>query len=148
MTLAYRVATTEDVSMLARMNQELTEDEGHSNRFQPESWFAERMGGFLAAEYTAIIFELSNEPVAYALYRPHADRDDSLYLRQLYVTRDKRRQGIGRAAMRLLREEIWPPDKRITVEALSGNANARAFYSAVGFSEYCIEYELEPPAES
>jgi GNAT superfamily N-acetyltransferase len=144
MKLSHRKATIDDVPLLAQMNRELTEDEGHRNRFRALSWFAKRMEGFLSGEYSATIFELHGRPVAYALYRPHVDRKDSLYLRQLYVARAMRRQGIGRQAIRLLREEIWPPGNRITVEALAGNASARAFYAAVGFTEYCIELELEP----
>ncbi len=44
--------------------------------------------------------------------------------------------------MRILKEEIWPKDKRITVGVLVGNEVARAFYEAVGFKPYSIELEI------
>ena len=49
--LDYRVATLDDVSTLAKMNRELTEDEKHRNRLKPDSWFEERMRGFLTGKY-------------------------------------------------------------------------------------------------
>ena len=44
--------------------------------------------------------------------------------------------------MRVLREEIWPKDRRITVGALVGNEAAQAFYEAAGFRPYSIELEI------
>jgi len=41
-----------------------------------------------------------------------------------------------------LQQEIWPPDKRLTVEVLVGNQAARGFYEAVGFREYSVELEI------
>lgn len=105
------------------------------------------MGSFLTGDYTAVIFEQHGEAVAYALYRDHPDRDDSLYLRQIFVHRNKRRQGVGRSALRILRDEIWPQDKRIAVEVLVGNHAARQFYDAIGFRPYCVELEMAPAAE-
>ena len=47
-----------------------------------------------------------------------------------------------------LREQIWPADKRITVEVLVGNRVAREFYGTVGFRPYCMELEMPPAAET
>ena len=141
MRLTSRVATLDDLPLLARLNHQLTVDEKHANQARPLPWFAQRMAGFLAAEYTAILFAEGDETVADALYRPHAERDDTLYLRQLYVKRGRRRQGVGREAVRLLREKIWPHGKRVTVEVLAANAAARAFWGALGFTEHSLELE-------
>ena len=100
------------------------------------------MRGFLTEGYSAVLFELEGEVVAYALYADHPDHSDTIYLRQIFVDRTHRRQGIGREAIRLLLEEIWPQDKRLTVEVLVGNQVARAFYKAVGFREYSLELEI------
>jgi len=143
----YRIASLDDVPLLARMNRQLVEDEHHRNRFRSDAWLEERMRGFLAAEYTAVVFELDGEAVGYALYRVHPDHDDTLYLRQIFVHRERRGQGIGREVVRILRNEIWPQDKRITVEVLVGNQVARQFYDAVGFRPYCVELEM-PPADT
>ncbi len=138
----YRFATLDDIPLLAKMNRQLVEDEQHRNRFKSEEWFAERMRGFLAGEYHAVLFELDEQVVGYALYRNHPEHGDTIYLRQIFVNRAHRRQGIGKAALRLLKEEILPPDKRLTVEVLVGNQAARDFYRAAGFREYALELEM------
>jgi ribosomal protein S18 acetylase RimI-like enzyme len=137
--MRYRFATLDDVPLLARLNRQLVEDEQHRNRFQPDAWFEERMRGFLTGGYQAVLFEIDGEVVAYALYADHAEHSDTLYLRHIFVDRARRRQGIGREAMRLLKEEIRPPDKRLTVEVLAGNQVAQSFFKSVGFREYSLE---------
>lgn len=64
------------------------------------------MGGV----YTAIIFAQRTVPVAYALFRTDGD---VIYLRQFFVDRQHRAQGIGRQAMYLLQTTVWPPTARI-----------------------------------
>jgi ribosomal protein S18 acetylase RimI-like enzyme len=140
--MRYRFATLDDVPILTRLNRQLVEDEQHRNRFKSDAWFEERMRGFLTGRYRAVLFELEGEIVAYALYTGHPDHSDTIYLRQIFVDRARRRQGIGREAMRVLREEIWPRDKRVTVEVLVSNKVAHAFYKATGFREYSIELEI------
>ena len=140
--MKYRLATLDDVDTLARMNRQLIEDEKHRNRFKSDAWLEDRMRGFLTGGYEAVLFEQAGQVVAYALYTQHPEHDDTIYLRQIFVDRQLRRQGIGREAMRLLKEEIWPKDKRLTVEVLVGNHVAQAFYEAVGFRPYCFELEI------
>lgn len=140
--MEYRFATIDDVPILSRMNRQLTEDEQHRNRFKSDAWFEERMRGFLTGGYKAVLFEIAGEIVAYALYTDHPDHSDTIYLRQIFVNRSRRRQGIGREAMQILNEKIWPRDKRLTVEVLAGNEAALAFYKAVGFREYSLELEM------
>jgi GNAT superfamily N-acetyltransferase len=138
----FRFAAAEDAPLLARMNRQLTEDEGHRNQFQTERWFEDRMRGFLEGGYRAVLFEREGRTAAYALYAEQSEQPDTIYLRQIFVERSCRRQGVGREAMRILLEEIWPPEKRITVGALQGNQTAIEFYRAVGFQPYSIEMEL------
>jgi ribosomal protein S18 acetylase RimI-like enzyme len=138
----YRFATTEDVPQLARMNRELTEDENHHNRSRPLSWFEQRMEGFLTGDYRAVLFEREGRTLAYALYTEQTEHADSVYLRQIFVVRSCRRQGVGRGAMQILLEKIWPKEKRITVGVLSGNQGAIDFYRAIGFQAYSIEMEI------
>jgi ribosomal protein S18 acetylase RimI-like enzyme len=140
--MRYRFATLDDVSILSRMNRQLVEDEQHRNRFKSDTWFEERMRGFLTGGYKAVLFELEGRIVAYALYIDHPDHSDTIYLRQVFVDRACRREGIGREAMRVLKDEIWPQDKRLTVEVLVSNKVAQAFYKAVGFREYSLELEI------
>jgi ribosomal protein S18 acetylase RimI-like enzyme len=139
--MEWRHATTQDVPVLAEFNHQLIADEGHRNPMNVDQ-LAQRMVDWLNSEYTAVLFLDSDEVVAYALFRPH--ELDRVYLRQLFVVRHRRRQGLGRQAMRLLREEIIPPTKPIILEVLATNAPGRAFWSAAGFREYAITLELPP----
>ena len=141
--MKYRYATLEDTPILAVMNKQLTEDEQHRNRFNSEQWFKDRMAQFLNGDYTAVLFE-KESVVAYALYRNHPEHEDTIYLRQIFVSRDYRRQGIGSEVMNILKNEIWPKENRLTVEVLSQNEVARNFYQSVGYKEYCLELEIKP----
>ena len=140
--MKYRFATLDDVPLLTRMNRQLVEDEQHRNRFKSDEWFEERMRGFITGEYTAVLFEMKDIVVAYALYRNHPEHSDTIYLRQIFVDRAHRKQGIGKEMICLLKEEILPPDKRLTVDVLVGNQAAREFYRAAGFQEYSLELEI------
>ncbi|HUJ71647.1 MAG TPA: GNAT family N-acetyltransferase, partial [Verrucomicrobiae bacterium] len=92
-------------------------------------------------EYAAILFEDGGEVVAYALYR---EQPEEIYLRQLFVVRQRRREGLGKQAMHLLRSEIWPKTKRLTVEVLVANTAAVAFWRAVGYRDYSLQLEIVP----
>jgi GNAT superfamily N-acetyltransferase len=102
---------------------------------------SERMRGWLGGEYKAVLFGPASEPLAYALYREEAN---GIYLRQLFVRRDRRREGIGRAAMDILRSQVWPPGKRLTVEVLTANTRAVAFWHAMGYQDYALTLEIMP----
>jgi len=65
-------------------------------------------------------------------------------LRHFFVDRGYRRQGLGREAIRLLQSELWPRDKRWTVQVLTGNAPAVAFWRAVGYTDTCLTLEMLP----
>ena len=99
------------------------------------------MKGWLGGEYQAVIFGPKAEPVAYALYR---ETESEVYLRQLFVRRDRRREGIGREAMDILREQLWPRHKRLTVEVLTANGPAVAFWRSLGYRDYCLTLEIMP----
>jgi GNAT superfamily N-acetyltransferase len=138
----YRRAAAADCAHLAVLNHRLIADEGHRNRMTVVE-LEERMRGWLARDYVAILFD-DGEEAAYALYR---EQPEEIYLRQLYVLPERRRQGIGRQALALLRTEIWPRTKRLTVDVLTGNQPALSFWRAVGYRDYCLTLELLPPEE-
>lgn len=100
-----------------------------------------RMRDWIQSEYTAVIFEKEQEPVAYALYR---EGDSEVYLRQLFVRRDCRRQGIGREAVTILRSKLWPLGKRYTVEVLTANSPAVEFWRSLGYRDYSLMLEITP----
>jgi ribosomal protein S18 acetylase RimI-like enzyme len=140
--MKHRFAMLKDAPLLARMNRQLVEDECHRNRLQSDSWLEKRMRGFLTGEYRAVLFELDGRTVAYVLYTDRTEHADTIYLRQIFVDRTCRRKGVGREVMRILLEEIWPADKRITVGVLEDNKAAIDFYKASGFRTYAIELEF------
>jgi GNAT superfamily N-acetyltransferase len=100
----------------------------------------ERMKQWLRGEYQAIVF-LEDEPVGYALYKKTCE---SIYLRQFFVQRGRRRSGIGRAAFAILRRQIWPPDVRLTVDVLFRNSGGIAFWRSLGYQDYCLTLEIMP----
>ena len=129
----FRQAVLSDCALLAELNHQLLQDEGHRNRFMTVPQLEERMRGWLSTEYRAVIFEEGGHVVAHAVYR---EQPDQIYLRQLFVIRDRRRQGLGRRAVQILRTDIWPKDKRLTVDVLLHNTAAIAFWRAVGYKDY------------
>jgi predicted acetyltransferase len=138
----YRRATENDCSLLAELNHQLIRDEGHRNRMTvPE--LEQRMKDWIAEEYSAVLFEVDDSVIAYALYR---EQPEEIYLRQLFVIRQQRRKGIGRQAMEILRSKIWPKSKRLTVEVLVQNKAAVAFWRTMGFQDYCLALEIMPTA--
>ena len=138
--LGFWTATPNDCHLLAELNHQLIGDEGHRNPMTVPQ-LEERMRSFLEGDYSAIVFEQRGEVVAYALY---LDRPEEVYLRHLFVVRHRRRQGIGRRAVEILRREIWPKTKRLTVEALVGNQAGVAFWRAVGYTDYALTLEIMP----
>lgn len=138
--MTFRRATLEDCGLLAELNHQLIRDEGHRNPMTvPE--LEQRMKDWLTSEYAAVICEDGPEVVAYALYR---EQPEEIYLRELFVVRNRRRQGIGRQAFEILRSKIWPNNKRLTVEVLVQNTAAVAFWRAVGYKDYCLTLEIMP----
>ena len=102
---------------------------------------AQRMRGWLAGEYRAVIYEDNHEIVAYALFR---EDSSEIYLRQLFVVRHRRGQGIGRRAVEILRSHMWPQNKRLTVEVLVANLRALNFWRSVGYADYSLSLEILP----
>ena len=138
--MTFRLATLDDCALLARLNHQLIQDEGHRNRMTVAQ-LEERMHGWLKGEYRAVIYQDNGEVAGYALFREKAEE---IYLRQLFIVRHRRGQGLGRQAVQILRSEIWPATKRLTVDVLVKNERALAFWRAVGYSDYCLTLEILP----
>jgi GNAT superfamily N-acetyltransferase len=139
--MRYRVATAEDSAALAELNCQLIRDEGHRNPMTTAQ-LEERMRGWLTSgEYRAVLFEEGNEVVAYALFR---EAEAEVYLRQFFVVRHRRREGIGRRAMGELFSNLWPRHKRLTVSVLVKNAIGVAFWRAMGYTDYGLTLEIMP----
>ena len=138
--MTFRRATLDDCAVLAELNHQLIRDEGHRNPMTVQE-LEQRMKGWQASDYAAMLFENDAEVVAYALY---CEEPAEIYLRQLFVVRNRRRQGIGRQAMEILHTRIWPKHKRLTVEVLVRNTAAITFWRAVGYQDYSLTLEILP----
>jgi len=139
--LTHRRATPADCRLLGALNVQLIQDEGHRNPMT-EPQLVKRMRDWLRrGEYAGELFEEDGEVVAYALYR---ELPDEIYLRHLFVVRPRRRQGIGRRAMRMLMDQVWPRGKRLVVEVLCANAAGAVFWKAMGYREYSLCLEIMP----
>ncbi|MET0334625.1 MAG: GNAT family N-acetyltransferase [Rhizobacter sp.] len=138
--LRFRLATATDAEVLGRLNHQLIRDEGHRNPMSVDA-LGERMRSWLCDDgYEALLGFDGDELVAYVLWR---DEPDCVYLRQIFVHRDHRRQGTARHLM-LSVFERWP-DKRLTVDVLAGNARALAFWRRMGYRDYAVALERLPP---
>ena len=141
--IRFRAATLADAGLLGRLNHQLIRDEGHRNPMSADE-LVERMRGWLVDEgYEALLGYDGDEVVAYVLWR---DQPDSIYLRQIFVQRDYRRQGAARHLMLTLFQR-WP-DKRLTVDVLAGNARALAFWRRMGYRDYAVMLERLPQDET
>jgi len=136
----WRRAGPKDVPLLAALNHQLIQDERHRNPMTVPQ-LEERMRNWLHENYTAMIFEDASGVVAYALYR---EQPEEIYLRHFFVVRHRRRQGLGRRAIHLLFTDVWPTNKRLTVNVLTANTSGIAFWRSVGFVDYCLTLEIVP----
>ena len=121
--MEYHFATDGDLDLLAEWNLQLIRDEGHRNRMSVAD-LRVRMQEWLAGEYKAVVFSADGKPVAYADYR---ENEHEVYLRQLFVARDVRRRGIGRTAVGILREKVWPAHEAAGGRGLDGESGGREF---------------------
>lgn len=140
-TLQFRIATANDVQLLAQLNASLIQDEGHRNPMSlPE--LAERMQRWIEQEYRAVLFERNGTTVAYALFCIGDQFGERfIFLRQFFVHHAFRRQGIGREAFHLLSTEVLPSGMRVILDVLFDNAAGRAFWHAMGFKEQSLTLE-------
>lgn len=138
--MKYRTASADDAALLAKLNHQLIREEGHRNRMTVPQLEA-RMRRWLAIGYVAVIFEDGSGVVAYAVY---VEDDHQVYLRHFFVVPRRRRAGLGREAIRVLREELWSRDKRLVVEVLWHNERGVEFWRAMGFREYSLALEILP----
>ena len=138
--MTFRPATIDDCSLLAELNHQLIRDEGHRNRMTVAE-LEQRMRGWLASEYRAVLYQDGGEVIAYALFR---EQPEEIYLRHLFVVRHRRSQGIGRRAVEILRSQVWPKTKRLTVDVLVANERGVAFWREVGYTDYCLSLEILP----
>jgi len=141
--MLYRAASVEDCPKLAALNAQLIQDEGHRNPMTIAQLEDRMRAWLLSGEYQALLWEDNAEGVAYALFR---DTATAVYLRQFFVVRHRRREGIGRQAIEALCTQVWSCHKRWTVSVLVQNAPEVAFWRTMGYTDYTLTLEIMPQA--
>lgn len=131
-------ATELDLDKLAKMNRQLIEDEGRRNKMSVLE-LRERMAVWLQHEYHAAMLYHGDEVVGYVLWR---DDGGLIYIRQFFVDRELRRNGLGKEFFAKARQDLWH-GKYIRLEVLVGNESGKKFWRAVGFKDYAITFELQ-----
>jgi len=139
--MEYRLAGEADVPLLARLNQQLIQDEGHPNPMSVAE-LENRMRAWLVRPYSAVLFLDQGSVVGYALYRTD---NAGVFLRQFFICRGERRKGHGRAAVELMLGRVWPAGSTVTLEALWANRVAIDFWHALGFNDYALTLRRRLP---
>lgn len=139
-TLRIDKAKSTDVDLLAQLNRQLDEDEPYAYP-QPLPALAERMRRWIdSGEYEVLLFRSGDQLIGYAVWR--AEDFDS-YLRHFFICRDRRGQGWGRAAVRLLCRDVFPKDRPVKLDTAVGNKRGIAFWRAMGFQDFNLGMELK-----
>lgn len=141
MSLTIILATTNDSRLLAQLNRSLIEDEGSRNPMSMEE-LERRMRLWLENRYKAVLFQVEDNVVGYCLYEERRDEYFSdnvvIYIRQFFIDRDKRGQGLGRDAFEQLTNEIFPRGSQVELDVLASNQGGQGFWQRLGFKSYYI----------
>lgn len=119
-------ANVDDVPILALMNKHLIEDEGSTNPMTLPQ-LEERMRGWVKyGEYSIILISMDNQPVGYTVYLQ--TEENTLHIRQFFIKRKYRRQGIGKTVIDLI-----AMNTNLTLDVLVTNPSGKAFWEKLGF---------------
>lgn len=138
--LDIRRCTPADFDVLAQMNRELIEDEGHRNPMSVLQ-LKERFRRFVTEDgYTVDLVLFGGEVAGFATHRYEPDDAEAsgmhVHLRQFYIARGKRRGGIGTSALELLIHARFKAGDRIFLDVLEANPGGKHFWSKTGFTPY------------
>ncbi|MBH5316832.1 GNAT family N-acetyltransferase [Paenibacillus sp. GSMTC-2017] len=146
MKLTLKLATEADISLLAKMNKQLIDDEGNSNPMNVEQ-LEVRMKVFLATDYLADIILLEDAIVGYALYR-FSDNDTNshckdVYIRQYFIVDRFRCKGYGIRGVELLKEQRFASIDILSVDVLAANHSGHQFWLKAGLQPYVINMKVK-----
>ena len=144
--LALHAATQADLPLLAEMNKRLIDDEGSRNPLTVNE-LRERMRGWLLTDWQIRLFSDEAENIiGYAVYQLRPDDYfpgmKIVYLRQLYIERDRRSRELGQQSLQLLIEREFREASVVVIEVLETNPRGHHFWSKTGFEPYCTIMRL------
>jgi GNAT superfamily N-acetyltransferase len=144
-SLLMRAADEMDLPLLAQMNKCLIEDEGSRNPMSVAE-LQDRMDKWLRGDWKIDLLIEENVVAGYVVYQFHQDEyapdKTMIYLRQMYIERDKRSRGLGSRALELLAQARFPADCTVVIDVLATNRRGAKFWSQVGFQPYCTTMHL------
>jgi len=135
--ITLRPASSADLDVLAIMNKQLIEDEKHDNPMSV-SELKQRMEGFIAGDYLALLGMEKDNIIGYALVNKNAK---PLYLRQFFIRREERRKGHGRRLFYSLLEYL--NTDTIDIEVLAWNETGKSFWESLQFGPRSIYMRYE-----
>lgn len=131
-------ASAKDALLLANMNHRLIRDEKHRNPMTVAQ-LSQRIRKWLRKDYKAFLFLKDEQVFGYCLF---GKTKDFVYIRQFYIERNKRRLGLGKNALDLMKRKVWKNGVRLRLDVLVDNKRAIAFWKVIGFKDYCLTMEL------
>jgi GNAT superfamily N-acetyltransferase len=140
--LTFRKAGEADMPLLAELNRQLQIDEEHRLRMELSELVPRMIRWCNEERYEAVLFERDGRVAGYALFRREPEH---IYLKQFFVCRELRRQGVGREAIEWLAANVWNSAPAVYLDVLVHNQRGIAFWQAVGFRDYCVTMERRPP---
>ncbi|MDQ2628197.1 MAG: GNAT family N-acetyltransferase [Actinomycetota bacterium] len=140
MKLTLRDATAADAPLLGAMNRQLADDERSRNPL-PAAALAARMEKWLGEGWRGVLVESeAQQVIGYALFQISADYYDpsipEVYVRQFFIARDFRRQGLGRKAFALVASTHFPAGANVLLDVLATNPAGQQFWHSLGFEPY------------
>ena len=150
-TIIVREHTADDFELLARMNRQLIDDEGHRSPKTVEE-LKERFRRFVAKDgWSVDLLVLDEEVIGFATHRYEDDETAAsgraVHLRQFFIARHRRGGGIGRAALDELVRARFRPGERIFLHVIETNPGGKVFWSRTGFVPYGTIMETRVPED-
>jgi GNAT superfamily N-acetyltransferase len=140
-------ATVQDLSLLTQMNKELIEDEGSLNPMSIDQLEQRMLNWLTTDDWEVDLVLLAGGVIGYALYqfRVHSILADAeeVYLRQYFIRRRYRGNGIGLAGIQLLKDSRFEHVKTIVIDVLLSNPKGIRFWQKAGFFSYYMNMRLE-----
>jgi ribosomal protein S18 acetylase RimI-like enzyme len=144
--LAVRPATAADVPLLVELVDGLNASEGNQ-RGRFTAAIALRDGFGEQPEFGAVVAELDGHAVGYALFQPSYSTEwglRGLYMHDLYVVPEARRQGVGRALVAAVAARARAEQRRfVWWVSRSQNRGAQKLYAGLAnFSEPTLAHAI------
>ncbi len=101
-----------------------------------------RLARWMGEGQVICLFEENSEPFGYCIYSVFPDNYfpelPVAYIRHLFISRERRREGLGKEALECLIETRFPAQCRVTLDVLATNTGGAHFWKKMGFTPYSL----------